>query len=66
MNAINLNEMIYICLVAILKPYWFDLYKTKKEKLKLLNEAISTHDGNTILAVKQVFFLVYICLFQIF
>ena len=33
------------------KPYWFDLYKNKTQKQKLLDEAIRSSDGNAILAV---------------
>jgi len=33
------------------KPYWFDLYKAKSQKLRLLDEAIHSHDGNAIIAV---------------
>ena len=33
------------------KTHWFDLYKQKKDKLALLNEAVRSQDGNAILAV---------------
>ncbi|RNA18913.1 hypothetical protein BpHYR1_018888 [Brachionus plicatilis] len=32
------------------KPFWFDLYKNKRDKINLLNEAIKSSDGNAILA----------------
>ena len=33
------------------KPFWFDLYKSKKDKINILNEAIKSNDGNAILSV---------------
>ncbi len=32
------------------KPFWFDLYKSKKDKINILNEAIKSNDGNAILS----------------
>ncbi|CAF0707334.1 unnamed protein product [Brachionus calyciflorus] len=32
------------------KPFWFDLYRNKRDKINLLNEAIVSSDGNAILA----------------
>lgn len=33
------------------KTYWLDLYKSKRDKIRLLKEAIESNDGNAILAV---------------
>jgi hypothetical protein len=33
------------------KSFWFDLFKSKKEKINILNEAIKSNDGNAILSV---------------
>ena len=35
------------------KAYWFDLYKSKRDKINLLNESIKSYDGNAILAVNK-------------
>lgn len=32
------------------RPYWFDLYKNKKDKINLLAETVKSNDGNAILA----------------
>lgn len=36
-----------------LQPFSLELYKSKSEKLALLDKAIGTHDGNAITAVSR-------------
>ena len=34
-----------------MQPYSLEMYKSKEDKLALLDEAIKLHDGNAIIAV---------------
>ena len=58
----NIRFFLYFSLlltntfVFVLKPYSLEMYKSKEDKLALLDESIKHHDGNVITAVSHISF----------
>ena len=46
-------QCFYICVaqLSVVQPYSLEKYKSKEDKLQLLDDAISSHDGNAIIIV---------------
>ena len=40
-------------LFFLFQPYSFEMYKSKEDKIKLLDETVKFHDGNAIIAVSM-------------
>jgi len=45
---------ICVAQLSVVQPYSLEKYKSKEDKLQLLDDAISSHDGNAIIIVSAV------------
>jgi len=46
-------SVLAVVKLFVVQPYSLDKYKSKEDKLQLLDDAVSSHDGNAIIIVSR-------------